>query len=339
MDTLRGIALLVIASNHIHGNRLTLLTPLAWGYWDMAELFVFLSGYVTGLSATRMMDKLGAVAWFARLLTRCVTLYFAYVVTGTVLVWLVHRLGSRLFLGAFDDALLLAPQWSVPLLIGSLRYQVSHLSILPLYMMLLVASGPLMLAGRRIPWLLVSGAFGLYAGVQLFPHALRLPEPYGEAFYYNPLAWQAVFHAGATLALWPGARTVLGRSRVVLFAAWVTLLVYWVLAVRDIDLGWRGKPNVEPLRLLNFAAVVLLGHRVLNSWRWWTGTQWLRPLIDCGRNSLAVYCGGALLSAGATGLRARWGGTLAIDLLLSVGACGGCLLIGNLCQRWRGMSR
>src|SRR5262249_8899435 len=57
IDFFRGLALLTIFSTHLNPNWVKKISPTAFGLWDAAELFIFLSGYVTGLIYLRMLDR------------------------------------------------------------------------------------------------------------------------------------------------------------------------------------------------------------------------------------------------------------------------------------------
>src|SRR5262245_20303368 len=59
MDLLRGAALLFIHADHFQTNVLASLTPRNFGFSDMAEMFVFLSGCACGKSYGRLLQKRG----------------------------------------------------------------------------------------------------------------------------------------------------------------------------------------------------------------------------------------------------------------------------------------
>ena len=89
LDLLRGVALLVVFINHIPGNRISALTPSRCGLSDMAEVFVFLSGYVCGLSYGRVLQTDGFWACQKKACGRALQLYLANVImVGGVMVTL-----------------------------------------------------------------------------------------------------------------------------------------------------------------------------------------------------------------------------------------------------------
>ncbi len=52
VDLVRGVALLIIFSDHVIGNPVRDFMPISLGFSDMAEVFLFLSGYVNGIRRT-----------------------------------------------------------------------------------------------------------------------------------------------------------------------------------------------------------------------------------------------------------------------------------------------
>src|SRR5206468_128150 len=80
----------------------------------------------------------------------------------------------------------------------SLEFQPTFLDILPLYILMLVIF-PAILLGLRRQWLMVLIPSALlYLAVQLFD--ISVPAYLeGHVWYFNPLAWQFLFVAGAVL--------------------------------------------------------------------------------------------------------------------------------------------
>jgi hypothetical protein len=56
------------------------------------------------------------------------------------------------------------------------------------------------------------------------------------------------------------------------------------------------RANLAPYRILHFIAVALVATRFVS--KDWRGLEWpvFKPLIVCGQQSLAVFCGGVFLS-------------------------------------------
>ena len=80
-----------------------------------------------------------------------------------------------------------------------LQFQPTFLDILPLYIVMLLIF-PAMLLGLRRYWPLsvLVPSLLLYLAVQIF--SISVPAyPEGHVWYFNPLAWQFLFVAGAVL--------------------------------------------------------------------------------------------------------------------------------------------
>ena len=88
VDFVRGIALLIIFSDHVIGNPVRDFMPISLGFSDMAEVFVFLSGYLNGLRRPAAAFVSGTKARRGKTLTRCLKLF------GAIL--LIHVLKSKL---------------------------------------------------------------------------------------------------------------------------------------------------------------------------------------------------------------------------------------------------
>ena len=123
-------------------------------------------------------------------------------------------------------------------------------------------------------------------------------------WFFNPFAWQIVFVSaavwGSTNARFPTWLSRSGTALVLAIAvveiAFVGMTVYGRGA-----LPFVGKVSLGPLRLLHFASVATLAIRVLptTGHPFWESLA-VRPLAVCGRNSLATYCVGGLISTVGT---------------------------------------
>src|SRR5262249_5779355 len=159
----------------------------------------------------------------------------------------------------------------------------------------------------------IAGSLVLYAATCRL--GWNLPAyPEGKVWYFNPLAWQIVFHLGAACAVlgprlawldrWRRPLTGLAGSYLLIAAviavsrhynplerlipAWFARLIY------PID-----KTNIDPLRIAHFLAIAWIV-RVLVPFdarflRW----PVLRPLRRCGEHSLQVFCWGTFLALSA----------------------------------------
>src|SRR5438067_7112223 len=116
----------------------------------------------------------------------------------------------------------------------SLEFQPTFLDILPLYIVMLVIF-PVILLGmqRHWLWVLVSSAI-VYLAVQVFDISVSA-YPEGHVWYFNPLAWQFLFVAGAVL----GNRSSQGREGLEGlpgFVFWAAAAVFF--AALAVKLSW-----------------------------------------------------------------------------------------------------
>lgn len=344
LDFVRGVALLVIATNHLPNNPLSELTPRNWGPSDMAEVFVFLSGYVLGLRTRQHPDGISRRFdfWYWR---RAMQLYAAYVVTGTLVVWLIRRFQIGAFAGQVSATLLVENPPRLLSDVARWRGEVGHLTILPLYVVLLLAT-PLVLGRVRFrPLSLGLASFSVYLLSQLSPNVL-VPQPGQTTLYYNPWAWQLLYFGGMSLALGRAARPrTAGRAQndespngrrelaVALLVLGGCLMIRG--AMGDVPPWLTRKPSLGPLRVVHFTALAVIGHALLprefNTWQ----RRLSAPFRLCGRQSLMTYCSGAVLvvlvTAWLTPCRHRR--LVSGTLLENLAVWGGCMVAAWLWER------
>jgi hypothetical protein len=59
VDLVRGAALLIIFTDHVRGSVFAALTPINFGFSDMAEVLLFLSGYVCAFAYGHVLAERG----------------------------------------------------------------------------------------------------------------------------------------------------------------------------------------------------------------------------------------------------------------------------------------
>ena len=221
VDGMRGIFLLLMAVSHYE-----VLAPgfgalsYTWhGYADSAQGFVFVSGLTLGIVLSRRMDRHGSAA-VAR-----------YCRARTWLVWRWH-VGTLLFAiaasaAATDPQPLLDAAAGHPAanaVLGALLiHQPNFFGVLPLYVILLLAT-PALLAAMRAGFVLavLAGSVALWLAAPVSPFRIVYEVADGfltgagvEGRYYqefNVLAWQIVYVAGLVLGhLTAAGRLPLGR--------------------------------------------------------------------------------------------------------------------------------
>ncbi|MCK8783563.1 OpgC domain-containing protein [Roseomonas sp. NAR14] len=309
VDLVRGFALLCIFVDHVPGNRLGDFTLRNFAFSDAAELFVLLAGYSAMLAYGRSFARDGIAGGLRRVALRCLQLYAfqAGLLLWTmliVMVWADHYGLEPLSIGPLLDPAGVARGLM-------LRALPASLDILPLYIVLLAAFPVLYLglrhsrAGLLAASLLLWWAAGRWQ-INL-PNVVDPDAP--EIWFLNPLTWQLVFVAGMLLADRMARHGgALPRPRPLAWLAWAFLALglvtmapwqAWGLSswrpLPDPDLAGAAKTWVPPLRLLS---VLAMSYLALTSVRLRAAAAHplLRPVLVCGRHSLAVFAAGTLLS-------------------------------------------
>jgi hypothetical protein len=343
IDFARGVALLFIFSDHIHENVVASFTPQALGFSDMAEVFVFLSGYVCGVSYGRRLCEQGYWSCLRRASRRALQDYLVKLAV-TVAVLAIAVAAYR-----WIDVTLFGDQWTIEDVIRapretalgllSSRLELHQFCVLALYIPLLLTL-PVFLYGLRYSAKLMLAASGLlYALVQFFPDSVALPVPWRSALYFNPLAWQFLFFSAAALAtLPPAARQRLRPNWQValLMTALLEIGIFARCTIGDAPIPWTDKANLEWLRLLHFAAVLVFGWWIMPPSAVLARTRLCRPLIVCGSNSLVTYCAtGVMGILGETVFRAAGSG-FPIQIAVNVAGWCGCIATAAI---WQSVSR
>ena len=152
IDFTRGLALLVIYTDHVQGNLLAHFMPWRTLGVSMAESFVFISGYVCGLSYGRLLNRAGTIACQKRAVSRCLTIYSAHLVISfsTLAIYLLWReiFDASDLAGLFDACTFDASPNEYVLRVLLLQKRVGEFDILPVYIVLL-AGLPVFVALRK----------------------------------------------------------------------------------------------------------------------------------------------------------------------------------------------
>ncbi len=316
-DVGRGVALWIIYSDHISGNILKQFTPISLGFSDMAEVFVFLSGHVGGMAFRKRMQREGTWGGFRRASARMGQIYVAW-----VLAFIAFALTSDCLKAWFPKLLVRNAQryeatrdnpglWLIDILL--LRVSVSDLAILTIYFWFVLLLPAAVWLAMRKPCLLAFISFTLYVSVQLFPDLMTPPDLWGHTWYFNPFAWQVVFMAGVLLSSSPSLRARFPRCRlaIVISALVLEAALLAKLFLTNASVPFIGKTNLGVLRILHFAAVLVVARALMRpSMALWK-SRWLRPWVLCGQNSLMVFCVGVVLASIATTFL-DWGGYAAL---------------------------
>jgi hypothetical protein len=348
IDFWRGFALITIFVNHVPGNVFERFTYSKYSLSDAAELFVFLAGWAIALATHGRNGPESVGQVLIRLASRTVEVYRAQLVITAVALAMIAAAAIY-----FDNPLFLewhnaAPAFTDPIqtTIGwvTLTHQLGYFNILPLYVALLALSPLFVLLAR------VSRAAALALSVTIYLTALvleiNLPTwPVEGTWFFNPFAWQLLLALGFLACQW-------SRDSV-RFRRWTARLV--PLGLAGVALGlviavWDLKPdpflvpeprllfifdksNLSPGRLLHFITVVLgfqgLYGMIAPYIPWAT-----RQLSALGRNSLAVFSVGSILSLAGQLLRFELGGGLIVDTFI-LGSGLACLIFTAWFVEWR----
>jgi len=313
VDLVRGLALLIIFSDHVRGNPVRDFMPISLGFSDMAEWFVFLSGYVNGIRRPDpLIRPVGHLLPLRRgegTLARCLKLYGAILLVHALTVGLLAVASAG---GLHNVALaeLALPRSGIdPGLwqILTLQSMLINSCVLAVYLILIW----LVALIHRRPLATVTVSVAVYIAVQFWPDTVSLPSPWAEAFFFNPFAWQLPFvlgmacgTAGSNGKAWiPRNIAALIVAALALELAFLIKVGSWVPPVEVVS----DKVTLAPLRLVHFYCILIVGRSLLPRDAGFLKSALLRPIILCGQNPLATYCAGGLLATMGTLLIAKYG--------------------------------
>jgi hypothetical protein len=357
LDFFRGVALVFIFIDHVPENILSYFTLQAITFFDAAEVFIFISGFTAALVYGRRLAGKGALYATAQVWRRAWQLYVAHIFLFMLFIAEVSYTASTLRNPMYNEEMRVADFLDEPHIAVikalALQFQPTFLDILPLYIVMLLIF-PAILIGLRRHWLwvLVPSAI-LYAAVQIF--GISVPAyPEGHVWYFNPLAWQFLFVAGAVLGrrsggqghgdglvrvVYPLALAVFGASFVVK-VSW-TIHGVWEpfpgLLLKEL---WPvNKNNLSPLRLVPFfALVVLVAAHVPRDARL-LASRAARPLVLCGQQSLEIFCLGILLSALGHFVLSEFDSAVVVQLAVNLAGIAAMFLTAKMIDWYKAMDR
>lgn len=310
VDALRGLALLMMLTDHVYSDWLNRLTMRNFGFADAADIFVLLAGYASYLAYGRLiMRPPPAGGWrvaIHRIVTRCVRLYLFQLILLFFYIALTRlwRLRWDVPIDFLEPELSHGFDWL--LAVVTLQALPDMVNILPIYILFLLSFPLMFWLLRRSPYLLLAGSFVLWALVNLDP-AINLPNVIdSDGWYFDPFAWQFIFAIGVLLAFMVHRRggnlTISGRSRslcvAVLIIGVIECFPYQLYHLPDLRLfhlrALADKSSLGPLRIMDVLAIFIL----VQSSSWCTRFASSSPgqiLAVMGRHSLEVFCLGTVL--------------------------------------------
>jgi hypothetical protein len=204
LDFFRGLALCMIFINHLPNNFYERFTNRNFGFSDSAEGFVLMSGMAAGIAYGAVFARVSLWRAVAKVWGRAWQLYQTHLVITVLAIGIVAA-GALLF-GIVDPLFKnnLKALWGTPLktIVGfvTLGHQMGYVNILPMYMVLLLATPFFILVGRKHPY-----ALALFAvlGWALSAHfRINLPAyPNAGGWFFNPFCWQLLFVLGLLTGL------------------------------------------------------------------------------------------------------------------------------------------
>jgi hypothetical protein len=371
LDFFRGVALIFIFIDHIPYNILSYFTLQSVAFFDAAEVFIFISGFTAALVYGRRLASKGAIYATAQVWRRAWQLYVAHVFLFVLFIAEVSYTAATFNNPMYTEEMRIASFLDAPYVAVVqallLEFQPAFLDILPTYIVMLLIFPAVLLAMRR-HWLLVLLPSALlYLAVQVFD--LAVPAyPAGHVWFFNPMAWQFLFVAGALLAnrAAPGggggaapvsqhgagfARLPLPRPLYLLaaavLAASLMIRISWTLhglwepcpALLLKELWPADKANLSPVRLIPFfALVILIAVHVPAGARFLAGAA-ARPLVRCGQQSLEIFCLGILLSALGHFALSEYGYDIPIQLAVNAAGIAIMLLTAWMIDWYKVMER
>ncbi len=358
IDLLRGLALVMIFINHIPDNALGLFTSRNFGFSDAAEAFVLISGISAALAYSPRRSP-GARAWSPLSpWRRAFTLWWvqALIVLSIYLMirWSLPLPGVAEMAATRNVTPVLQDPTGLlaPLLL--LTHQFNCADILPLYILLLLATPALLGAARHWPMGLLAISGLLWASAAWWSVNLRT-WPTDHGWFFNPLSWQFLYVIGLVIgvAKHRGARLVPVRMPLVLVAGGVVIgSALWMQIPALADRGTvllqalqdrMGSPDVmtsfdktflAPLRLIHILALAYLLsawpglHRIARS-------RWMKAFVVIGRNALPAFATASILAYAIQILREVLLPPLPVDLLLIGAGLNVMLLVALILDRWK----
>jgi hypothetical protein len=322
LDLFRGLALWFIFLDHVPENIVSWFTVRNYGFSDATEIFVYISGYTAVIAYSRMLERDGWVRAASRIYRRVWQLYVAHIllfVAFTAQIAFVSL--SRDTASLIEEMQLLGfgeNPYRAILEAVLLKFRPVNLDVLPLYIMLLATFPFVLPAVVRWPKSVLAASFLLYAATCRFNWNLPgYPEP--KVWFFNPLAWQVLFHAGAALAVLAPRLVWFDRWKVPISIAAGLYLAFAAL----IALSWQhnslerlvpellarylypiDKTNVDVLRIVHFAAIAWFVRLLVPKDAAFLKWNVLKPIRRCGEHSLQVFCIGTFLALSASVLGA-----------------------------------
>lgn len=311
IDIMRGLAMLMMISDHCAYNVLSAVTLSSAQFCDASEIFFLISGYSCMAAFGRRFDagrfREGLVG-IGKNLMRIYSAQILMMVSCFVLMKTWTHFSTIDFLnvstlsrGSAHHGVLSSNlfdyHWRNAASLLLVTNAPHYFDVLRTYLVL-IAGFPLMWFGmRRAPRITVAASVLLWTQAH-GAHALAfLDTATGQGWYFNPFAWQLIFLSGVGLRMIMERRTTLPSSPALTILSLLVVALGLAYHLSGIDVPHLPmfKTNLSPVRMLNaFALIYLALSR--EWWPWLIATLIVDLLRIVGRNSLAVFVAGMLIS-------------------------------------------
>ncbi|SAL35506.1 opgC protein [Caballeronia turbans] len=302
VDFFRGIVLLIIAVDHITGSVLSRFTLHQYAFCDSAEVFVFLGGYASAAAYTALATRRSDSAARRRFFKRSWEIYRAYLFTAFLML-----IGGALLMALkVDTPMVQYTEWPNFLVrpfgltvdIALLRQQPYLSAVLPMYSVFALAVPVIVPLAQKKPVIAMFGS--LLVWLAAMPLLRFLPGTYGEAWSFNPFAWQLMFMTGILSRVQPISDAFhAGRA-----ARWLTagaIALALTFAFFKLFLETQAPPgymkqNLATLRIVSFAAIAWIVARGVYSG--WVGrlARKLPGIVTIGQQGLVCFIAGTCVS-------------------------------------------
>ncbi len=348
VDFWRGLALVFIFINHIPGIYYSRFTHFHYSVSDSADLFVFLAGWGMRLMVGTPERRQPTGYLVLRLGGRAITLYAAQIMITMIAIAMLAGgavlLNNPLLLEWHNAAAVFHDPVTTHIGLALLTHQLGYFDILPLYVVLMIMAPVIAVIDRYVPHAVLPLSLLIYCVTLTFQ--ISVPSwPVEGQWFFNPLAWQLVFVLGFVLAREDGLGGFVRRH--ITPIRWIALPIV-VVSLICVLTGWWWDPTkvpqprlfflidkafVTPTRLIQFLALV-----AVMSATYPYIIRGTRKLVDflsmLGRNSLYVFCIGAILSLAGQIIRFVYQGNLLIDTAVVI--CGIAIMaVAAWLPEWR----
>src|ERR1700716_4717425 len=206
LDLFRGIALWLIFLDHIPSNLVAWVTIRNYGFSDVTEIFVLVSGYTAAFVYGKEMQERGFVVAGAHVLRRAWQIYVAHVFLFAIYLAEISYVATSFEHPLYAEEMnildfLKQPDVTIVQAL-LLKFKPSNMDVLPLYIILLLLFPPILWLLPFWSTLALGASLALYMAVWQF--GLNLPAYPEGTWFFNPLAWQLLFVFGAWCALGGG---------------------------------------------------------------------------------------------------------------------------------------